>query len=122
MMSLGRQPISHRVGGVPVRSQARRALCNKSIMSLEMYLVGSACGCLFPRRRCNVVHIAMVHHDQFGRGASCLIAMCGSCLYGGRGETCRFLARNYCRRAMLRFVCILGGGQGMSLRGSIKDQ
>ena len=85
MMSLGRQPISHRVGGVPVRSQARRALCNKSIMSLEMYLVGSACGWLFPRRRCIVVHIAMVSHGQFGWGASCWIAMRASFLYGERG-------------------------------------
>jgi hypothetical protein len=69
-----------------------------------------------------VVHIAMVPHDLFGRGASCWIAMLRSYLYGGRGGAGRFLARNDCRKALLRFACILGGGQGMYVRGSSKDQ
>ncbi len=35
MMSSVRQPTSHSAGGVPVMSQLRRALCNKSMRSLE---------------------------------------------------------------------------------------
>ena len=69
-MSLWSQPISHNDGGVVVRIQAWRALCKESIWSLEMHDMGSVCGWLFPKRRCNVVHIAMVPHDQFGRGSS----------------------------------------------------
>ena len=121
-MSLWRQPISHSVGGEPVRSQAMRALWRESIWSLEMYDMGSVCGWRFPKRRCNVVHIAMVPQDQFSRGASYWIAMRGSCRYGERGGTGGFRARNVCRRALLRFACIRGGGQWISMRGSIKDQ
>ena len=44
MMSLRRHPISHSVGVVPVRSQTKRALCNESIWSLEMYSMGSVFG------------------------------------------------------------------------------
>ncbi len=84
--------------------------------------MGSVCGWLFSKRRCNTVHIAMVSHDQFGLGAPYWIAIRGSCLYGGRGRTDRFLARNDCRKALLRFPYIRGGGQGISMRGSIKDQ
>ena len=69
-----------------------------------------------------MVHIAMVPHDQFGSGASRWIAMRGSCRYGGRGGIGRFRAKNYCRRALLRFACIRGGGQGMSMRGFSRDQ
>ncbi len=62
-----------------------------------------------------MVHIAIVPHDQFGRGASCWIAMRGSYMYGGRWGTGRFLVSNDCRRALLRFACIRGGGQGISM-------
>ncbi len=70
-----------------------------------------------------MVHIDMVpHDDQFGNGASRWIAMLDSYRHGGRDGIGRFLARNDCRRALLRFACIRGGGQGMSMRGSSRDR
>ncbi len=122
VMSLWRQPFSHSAGGEPVRSQAKRTLCKESIWPLEMYDMGSVCGWRFPKRRCNVVHIAMVPQDQFSRGVSCWIAMRGSCRYGGRGGPGTFRTRNDCRKALFRFACIRVGGRGISMRGSINDQ
>ena len=79
-MSWLRQPISHNFGGVPVMSQVKSALCNRSIFFLKMYNAWSSCGRRLPSRRCSVVNIAMVPQDQYGRGASCWIAMHGHCL------------------------------------------
>ncbi len=69
-MFLWRQPIFHNSGGEPVMSQASRALCRESIVSRDIYNVRSSWGCLSPRRRCKVVHIAIVPQDHCGRGAS----------------------------------------------------
>jgi hypothetical protein len=79
---------------------------------------GISWGCLSPSRRCRVVLVTNVPHDQGRRESFFCSAILGTCRKGGSGGLGSLRATKDVVRALWRWACMPLRGMGVSRRGS----